>query len=149
MLVYWKGNVVILTKFSSLAAPEAVILITSGATSDENFVKMTIFPLQWYKMGPRCWTPTYLFEMEPQSSPPMNWPAMKMGLTKSVIQASSHTRPHCNGKNHCQTQAHRKKWPLFCRRHAFSWAQMFEFRFQFQWSLFPRVPLTIGQHWLR
>ena len=29
-------NVVILTKFSSLAAPEVVILTTSGAASDEN-----------------------------------------------------------------------------------------------------------------
>ena len=42
---HWNRNVVILTKFSSLAAPEVVILTTSGAASDENLVKM-IFPFQ-------------------------------------------------------------------------------------------------------
>ena len=33
-------------KFSSLAALEVVILTTSGAASDENFVKMTTFSFQ-------------------------------------------------------------------------------------------------------
>ena len=32
---------------------------------------------------------------------------------------------------------------------AFSWMKMYELRFKFQWSLFPRVQLTIVQHWLR
>ena len=31
----------------------------------------------------------------------------------------------------------------------FSWMQMFEFRLKFHWSLFPRVQLTIFQHWFR
>ena len=35
-------------KFSSLAALEVVILTTSSAANDENFVKMTIFSFQWY-----------------------------------------------------------------------------------------------------
>ena len=38
------GNVVILTKFSSLAALKVVILTTFGAASDENFIKMMTFP---------------------------------------------------------------------------------------------------------
>ena len=37
MVLYWNGNVVIWMMFSSLAAPEVVILTTSGAASDENF----------------------------------------------------------------------------------------------------------------
>ena len=32
---------------------------------------------------------------------------------------------------------------------AFSWMKMFEFRLQFHWNLFPRVQLTIFQHWFR
>ena len=44
--IHWNGNVVILMKFSSLAALEVVILTTSGAASDENFVKMTTFSFQ-------------------------------------------------------------------------------------------------------
>ena len=32
---------------------------------------------------------------------------------------------------------------------AFSWMKMFKFRLRFQWSLFPRVQLTIFQHWVR
>ena len=31
----------------------------------------------------------------------------------------------------------------------FSWMKMFEFRLKFHWSLFPRVQLTIFQHWFR
>ena len=30
---------------------------------------------------------------------------------------------------------------------AFSWMKMYEFRLKFHWSLFPRVELTIFQHW--
>ena len=41
--VHWNENVVILTKFSSLAALEIVILTTSSATCHENFIKMTTF----------------------------------------------------------------------------------------------------------
>ena len=37
------GNVVILTQFSSLTAPEVVILATSVVASGENLVKMTTF----------------------------------------------------------------------------------------------------------
>ena len=32
---------------------------------------------------------------------------------------------------------------------AFSWMKMFEFRLKFHWSLFPRIQLTIFQHWFR
>ena len=32
---------------------------------------------------------------------------------------------------------------------AFSWMEMLEFRLDFHWSLFPRVQLTISQHWFR
>ena len=32
---------------------------------------------------------------------------------------------------------------------AFSWMKMFEFRLKFDWSVFPRVQLTIFQHWFR
>ena len=31
----------------------------------------------------------------------------------------------------------------------FSWIKMYEFRLRFHWSLFPRVQLTIFQHWFR
>ena len=44
---HWNENVVILTKFSSLAAPKVVILTTFGTASDEDFVKMKTFPFQW------------------------------------------------------------------------------------------------------
>ena len=40
-------NVFILMKFLSLAALEVVILITSNAARNENFVKMTTFSFQW------------------------------------------------------------------------------------------------------
>ena len=43
---HWNKNVVILTKFSSLAALEVVILTTSSAASDEHFIKMKTFPFQ-------------------------------------------------------------------------------------------------------
>ena len=33
----------------------------------------------------------------------------------------------------------------FCN--AFCWMKMFQFRFRFHWSLFPRVQLTIFHHW--
>ena len=32
---------------------------------------------------------------------------------------------------------------------AFSWMKMYKFRLKFHWSLFPRVQLTIFQHWFR
>ena len=40
-LLHWKANVIILTKFFSLAALEVVKMTTSSAASDEIFVKMT------------------------------------------------------------------------------------------------------------
>ena len=43
---HWNENVVILMKFSSLAALEVVILTTFSAASDENFIKMKTFPFQ-------------------------------------------------------------------------------------------------------
>ena len=46
LLVHWNGNVFILTKSSSLAAPKVVKMTTFGAASDENFVKMTTFSFQ-------------------------------------------------------------------------------------------------------
>ena len=45
-MLHWNENVVILTKFESLAALEVVILTTSSAASDENFIKMKTFPFQ-------------------------------------------------------------------------------------------------------
>ena len=44
---HWNGNVIILMKFSSLAALKVVILTTFGAASDENFIKMMTFSFQW------------------------------------------------------------------------------------------------------
>ena len=32
---------------------------------------------------------------------------------------------------------------------ALSWMKMYEFRLRFHWNLFPRVQLTISQHWFR
>ena len=32
---------------------------------------------------------------------------------------------------------------------SFSWMEMLEFRLKFHWNLFPRVQLTIFQHWFR
>ena len=32
---------------------------------------------------------------------------------------------------------------------ALSWMKMYEFRLRFHWSLFPRIQLTILQHWFR
>ena len=48
LAIHWNGNVVLLMKLSSLAALEVVILTTSGAASDENFIKMTTFSSQCY-----------------------------------------------------------------------------------------------------
>ena len=48
LLYHWNENVVILTKFQSLAALEVVILTTSSAANDENLIKMKTFPFQWY-----------------------------------------------------------------------------------------------------
>ena len=42
---HWIRIVIIFMKFSSLAAPDVVKMTTSGAASDENFIKMT-FPFQ-------------------------------------------------------------------------------------------------------
>ena len=44
---HWNRHVFIFMKFSSLAALEVVILTTSGAASDGDFIKMTTFPFQW------------------------------------------------------------------------------------------------------
>ena len=41
-------------KCSSLAALEVVILTTSSAASDENFVKMTTFLFQWMGQHISC-----------------------------------------------------------------------------------------------
>ena len=37
-------------KFSSLAALKFVKMTTSSAASDENFVKMTTFSFQWWRL---------------------------------------------------------------------------------------------------
>ena len=55
-LKHWNGNVVILTKFSSLAALKVVILTTFGAASDENFIKMMTFPFLWIRRQAIIWT---------------------------------------------------------------------------------------------
>ena len=46
---HWNENVVILTKFSSLAALEVVKMTTSSAASDENVIKMKTFLFQWHE----------------------------------------------------------------------------------------------------
>ena len=45
-LSFWQLSVQPVTKFSSLAAREVVILTTFGAASDEIFIKMKTFPFQ-------------------------------------------------------------------------------------------------------
>ena len=55
-IAHWRENVVILTKFSLLAALEVVILTVSSAASDENFIKMKAFPFQ-------CCCPTVTEEL--------------------------------------------------------------------------------------
>ena len=45
-----------------------------------------------------------------------------------------------------------KKWPPFSRPHFqmhFREWKIYRFRVRFQWNLFPRVQLTISQHWFR
>ena len=54
--IHWNENVVILMKFSSLAALEVVILTTFSAASDENFIKMKTFPFQCTLLD--MWLPT-------------------------------------------------------------------------------------------
>ena len=49
-LEHWNGNVVILTKSSSLAALKVVKMTTFSAASDEDFVKATTFSFQWMGM---------------------------------------------------------------------------------------------------
>ena len=44
---HWKANVFILIKCSLLAAIEIAKMKTFRETSDETFVKITIFPIQW------------------------------------------------------------------------------------------------------
>ena len=44
---HWNGNVIILIKFSSLDAPEFVVLTTSGASNNEKFIKMMTYMFQW------------------------------------------------------------------------------------------------------
>ena len=51
---HWNENVVILTKFSTLAAPEVAQMTTSSAASDENFIKMTTFSFQWTRGLDNC-----------------------------------------------------------------------------------------------
>ena len=50
--IHWNENVVILTKFLSLAALEVVILTTSSVASDENFTKMKTFSFQCCRQRP-------------------------------------------------------------------------------------------------
>ena len=44
--IHCNGNEVILTKFSSLAPSEVAKMTTFGAAGDENFIKMTTYPVQ-------------------------------------------------------------------------------------------------------
>ena len=66
--------------------------------------------------------------------------ALRTMLSPSwVIIASGNTlRPGQDGR-HFQTTF----------SNAFSWMKMIKFRLRFHWSLFPRVQLTILQHWFR
>ena len=48
--LHWNENIVISMKFSSLAALEVVILTTSTAASDVNFIKMETFTVQCYQV---------------------------------------------------------------------------------------------------
>ena len=45
-MVHWNKYIVILMKFSSLAAMEIVILTASRTATDENFIKMKTSPFQ-------------------------------------------------------------------------------------------------------
>ena len=49
--IHWNKSVVILTRFSSLAALEVVILTTSGAAGDEHFVEVGTLPFQCSSIG--------------------------------------------------------------------------------------------------
>ena len=44
-LWHWHENAILLMKFLSLAALEVVILTTSSAASNENLIKMKMFPV--------------------------------------------------------------------------------------------------------
>ena len=46
--IYWNRNIFFFMKFSTLPWLEIVILISTEAASDENFIKMTTFLFWWY-----------------------------------------------------------------------------------------------------
>ena len=53
--LHWNENVIILMKFSSLAAPKVVILTTFGVASDEDFIKMKTFSFQCMVLNCHCY----------------------------------------------------------------------------------------------
>ena len=61
-------------------------------------------------------------------------------------------RNNITGGRVCLTQWGRDKMVTIFQTtfsNAFSWTKMYELRLRFHWRLFPRVQLTIFQHWFR
>ena len=81
MCHHWNENVIILMKFSSLAAPKVVILTTFGAASDEDFIKMKTFSFQCTEL-PFCLLFCLLYCID------LSWKA----LWKAKYRQASNTR---------------------------------------------------------
>ena len=65
--------------------------------------------------------------------------------------SSAKWRPFCFGLN-ALTQWGRDKMAAIFQTtfsNAFSWMKMYKFQLRFHWSMFPRVQLTMFQHWFR
>ena len=68
-----------------------------------------------------------------------------------LLQFDLHNHQHCTTGQHL-THLPLDKMAAILQTtvwKAFSWMQSFIFQFKFLWSLFPRVQLTILQHWFR
>ena len=59
--------------------------------------------------------------------------------------------PHLTEANEWTQWGRDKMAAIFQRTfsNAFSWMKIYKFKLRFHWSLFPRVQLTIFQHWFR
>ena len=92
-------NVVILTKFTTLVALEVVILTTSSAASDENFIKIKTFPFQY--IANEIYGKPILQELE--------WLDLKIGHRKSSPK-----------------EATRAKYPSDCLSLPFLWHALYK-----------------------
>ena len=81
--LHWNGNVFILTKSSSLAAPKVVKMTTFGAASDEDFIKMTTFSFQCHT----CTVPTTYWYLNPTQGDIKGFVANKL---KRINQSPVH-----------------------------------------------------------